>query len=185
MAVFSKPFSIATLSAALSCTGCAGILFDSSRHSDIDRPVPRMADKGFFRERWACTPPDESSARATREDFLRHWGEPKSRQVDGRKETWRYGEDGRWCGIWLIAVVPIPLLMPICDTYDMVEFENGIALRSASRRFHVTGIFATIAPYPGAAILREGAVTEDRPNRPVGSSPEPCAWPIPEGDASR
>lgn len=182
MSHFSNRLPAAALAAAISCSGCAGILFDSSRHSEIDHPVPRTTDQVFSKaERWACQPAGEPSVRATRDDFLKHWGEPQSRIVSGNNETWRYSEaEKRWCGVWLVFVVPIPLLLPICDTYDTVEFKDGIALHSSSRRFHTTGLFATIFPYPIAGILRDGGVTEGHPNRRVGAEPSPCRWPEPE-----
>lgn len=183
MTRFGRLPEMAALAATALCTGCAGLMFDSSRYAEIDNPVPRKSEAFFGptveTERWACSPPAMPNSQATRDDFLSHWGEPQQRSIDGEKEIWRYGETNRWCGVWVFAVLPIPFLLPVCDTFDRIEFVNGVAVRSTSRRFTYTSFGVAIVP-PYVLLTRAGEATEDKPLQGVGvSDPKPCAWPEP------
>jgi len=35
-----------------------------------------------------------------------------------------YDREARWCGLTLWAVVPIPLMLPVCHSYSEVTFSN-------------------------------------------------------------
>lgn len=157
----------------LACSGCVGFIADVSDNQEIRNPVPLRAEKlfGGDADRWACQPPDPSTP-LTRKDFLAAWGEPAEKLVRAGGETWVYAERGRWCGALLLVLVPVPAMLPLCETYDRVEFEGDRAIRSTSRRLAASGagigVFP-VAPVPVPFWIRPGKVTENRPL--VGSVP--------------
>lgn len=158
---------------ALACAGCVGFIADVSDTQEIRNPVPLKAEKlfGGDADRWACQPPDPSEP-LTRQDFLAAWGEPVEKLARPGGETWVYAERGRWCGALLLAIVPIPAMLPLCDTYDRVHFEGERAVRAASRRLAASGAGIGATPYgPFVFSFRPGKVTEKQAR--VATIPEP------------
>ena len=170
------------------CSGCVGIAFDRTKTVSIEKPVPlghrNWLNSGF--ERWACQP-DLKQAYRTKSDFIAKWGEPHSKELSGNKETWIYAESGRWCGLWIgLVVVPVPLLLPVCETYDKIAFENDRAVSATSSRFVVTATGIAIAgaagmpiPIPVPFYIRAGEFTEN--DSSVGTFPSSdkdisCIW---------
>jgi len=164
---------VALLLLATLLSGCVGFVIETPSDKNIENPVPRNS-KQIINDtqynRWACQPTPGSTPSAKKSDYLAIWGEPKKKSVTDKGETWSYGEDGRWCGFWIFAAVaPIPFVLPICETFDHVEFENDIAVRSASRRMVGTGVGVFFYPNPYTLVLpipfvvKPGLVTQSRP----------------------
>lgn len=179
---------------SLACTGCIGVGFDRTTTVSIEKPVPlghpSWPADGF--ERWACQADQEQTYR-TKSDFIESWGEPHSIEVSNDKETWNYQESGRWCGLWLgLLIVPVPLVLPVCETYDKITFENNLAVRSTSRRFveTATGIMLVGPmgiPMPIPFYARAGKVTEKSSSImtfPPSKSDYSCAWKTPQDDST-
>lgn len=156
------------LAAAAGCTGCVGLMIDKPWTREIRNPVPLKAKKLFGGpddlERWACqqggsvfSPPQ------TKDRVLASWGEPKEKVATTKGETWTYAESGRWCGVWILAILPLPVLLPVCETFDHVVFENDLAVSSASRRMDGFAIGAGIFPMPWAAMARPARATDTNP----------------------
>ena len=40
-----------------------------------------------------------------------------------------YNEKTAWCGVTIIAIIPIPLLVPVCSSSTEVVFENSVPIR--------------------------------------------------------
>lgn len=153
--------------AAASCAGCFGFLVDKPYTTDIRNPVPSKASgEGPLyllsrKQRWAC---ERSSERYSKEQFLNAWGQPREKVPTPQGETWIYEDSRRWCGIWVSFIVPVPLLLPICETFDHVEFEGELAVRSKSRRADGYGIgltFYMFAPIP--LMVTPARATEGNP----------------------
>ena len=169
-----RGFLLATL--AMSCAGCVGVGFDWTTTENIEMPIPLRAPLAANNDfdRWACQPSPDSPLR-TKNDFIGTWGEPHSKEVSAEHEIWTYAESGRWCGIWVAYIVPIPMLLPVCKTYDKIIFENNLAVRSSSRRF-VRWAFGfavhprTLIPWP--ILSRAGNATENRPGINLLFKPE-------------
>ncbi|MDH4323348.1 MAG: hypothetical protein OEW90_04330 [Betaproteobacteria bacterium] len=154
---------------ASACAGCVGFAVDIPTTHEIPNPVPLMAKGGGFgtadkQARWACQSDAQASAPLTKNHFLNTWGAPMAKVATAKGETWIYEERNRWCGLWVFVIVPVPVVLPFCDTYDKVSFEGDFAVSSQSRRFRdlVMGIGAH--PYGIVPFMsRPGRVTENRP----------------------
>jgi hypothetical protein len=163
---------------ASTCAGCVGFALDIPTTHEMPNPVPLMAREGAFGTgdklaRWACQSDAETSVPLTKDQFLDRWGAPMEKVVSAKGETWIYAERNRWCGLWVFVVIPVPIELPICDTYDKVAFEGDAAVSSESRRFRdlVMGIGAH--PYGLFPFMsRPGRVTENRPVVPVAPERE-------------
>jgi len=134
---------------------------------DVEKPVPltdqqKGAVSGDF-NRWACESQSTSFTPLSKDHFLSAWGEPKEKIVTVTGETWIYRETGRWCGLWLAVIIPIPFVLPVCETFDYVYFEQDVALRIKSRRIVQSSAGIMLTPYgfvPGYA--RSGKITENK-----------------------
>jgi len=97
-------------------SGCVGLLIDMPSNENIQSPVPRKGSRlfGVTDNRWACQWAPDATPSAKKHDYLGAWGEPTKKSATDKGETWSYGEDWRWCGFWIFAVVPIPFMLPVC-----------------------------------------------------------------------
>ena len=119
------------------CAGCFGFLVDKPYTVDIRNPAPLEASNPVVRvgkNRWACQQTNYPPVLIHKADVLRAWGAPREKAPTPRGETWTYRENWRWCGIWIGLIVPVPVLLPVCETFDHVEFEGDLAVASKSRR---------------------------------------------------
>ena len=170
----------------ISCAGCFGFLVDKPMTTNIQNPVPREAQfiTSGKRDRWACQPARDVPVPLTKDGFLAVWGAPKEKMTTPKGETWIYAEEGRWCGLWIAFFVPVPLLLPVCETFDRVDFEGELAVRSKSRRPQGFGVglnLLNISASPFFAAAWPGEATELGPGfymapggRLVNSSKRPC-----------
>lgn len=149
---------------AIGCSGCIGVAFDRTRAEIIEKPIP-LKPHSSGPDRWACQP-DPAVNYSTKNDFIESWGEPLSKEELNHTETWTYAEDNRWCGFWVAYIVPIPIQLPVCETYDKITFVNDLAVRASSRRFVRSGFGIGLAPSigPVPVFFVEGKVTQDRPS---------------------
>lgn len=166
------------------CSGCAGIMIDRTSSALTERPIPLRAPPEATSDfdRWACQPNDDSR-QATKDDFLIAWGEPLRKEINGNTEVWHYAEGRRWCGVWIAFGLPIPILLPVCETYDEVTFESSLSVRARSKRFVRAGFGFTLVPaYPGflPVLTRAGNADENSPAIamfPPQESDRRCRWP--------
>lgn len=146
----------------ISSAGCVGISIDHTVSESVHSPVPLTVPKILFsdhqeRDRWACEAAYGTKEPLTKKEFISAWGEPREKQLTSKGEIWIYSETDRWCGLFVYVIVPIPLILPVCETYDKVYFENGVAVSSESHRF--VGYAFYLSP-PGPAFARPGRVNE-------------------------
>lgn len=65
----------------------------------------------------------------SKNDFILYRGHPdKIIILSENMETWTYNEKV-WCGYAPIFFVAAPLVLPVCDGYNRITFENGTAVR--------------------------------------------------------
>lgn len=172
---------------AIACTGCVGVMFDGTKAETIEMPLP-LKYTGWGpedTERWACQP-DPERALQTKSDFLASWGEPQSKEVSAEEETWIYAESGRWCGIWIAFIVPLPAMLPVCETYDKITFKNDLAVRANSRRFVRSAIgIVGAAASPVPVFTRPGGATDNYPSiNPFHKSNHSCEFARQQEEAS-
>ena len=72
-------------------------------------------------------------------DFLEEWGKPNIiNSTTENTEIWVY-ERRLWCGFGpVIFLVPIPLLLPVCDGFERIEFQGNDAKNLHIRRLGVS-----------------------------------------------
>ena len=142
--------------------GCVGVALTTPTEVQIKNPSPYQAGWWLSQQhRWTC----ELPAPLTKSEFAANWGEPKNKSVADGADTWLYEEAGRWCGAWVWVIVPVPLLMPVCSTYDRVEFKDDRAVLVRSRRLDVVGAGISLfpAPLPAPFWLRHAKPEENEP----------------------
>lgn len=168
---------------AATCSGCVGVIVEVPETEAIWQPVPLRAERffGSAADRWACQQAPGRHAPLTKKEFLAAWGEPREKRANPLGETWIYAESGRWCGLVVFVLLPIPALLPVCETYDHVEFEGEQAMRSTSHRLIASGGGVAAAPPGGGAFsFRSGKVTENRSWIRRSGPPEQLACALPQ-----
>lgn len=169
--VFGNLFILPFIS--LVCAGCLGYSLDTPVTVEVRKPIPltgeEYGDNWGSPNRWACESQSAAYSPLSKADFLEAWGEPEERIISADGETWIYEESGRWCGLWLGAIIPVPLVLPACETFDYVYFEGEIAVSTHSRRFtrSTAGVILFLPQtgfIPVPVSVRPGKVTENRAN---------------------
>lgn len=56
---------------------------------------------------------------------LTYFGIESAKNNHPENGTQIYNEQNEWCGLTIWAVIPIPLLLPVCKSYEQVTFSNG------------------------------------------------------------
>lgn len=171
-----RPLLLAALATA--SAGCVGFSVEIPSTQEIQNPVPLKVKEGAIGGgdalvRWACQSESGPSVPLTKNHFLNVWGAPAEKVATARGETWIYAESNRWCGLWVFVILPVPVVLPVCDTFDKVSFEGDAAVSSVSRRFR--GLLLGIGAHPYGLfpfMARPGRVTENKPQVHVGPGQE-------------
>ena len=100
------------------CVGVVALYPDSTTYRAPFAPSTSYTDSGGKLR---------STKISTQEAFLREWGEPSHKEVDGENELWTYYCGKEWCGVVLGLVIPIPLVLPVCSAEDRIVFQRGTA----------------------------------------------------------
>ncbi len=98
------------------------------------------AQRGFhiFRTTESARPPWP-----TRQEFLDTWGRPDRIEYSSEDtEIWIYDRT-LWCGVIPIYMLPAPLVFPVCDGFERVEFRGDRARVLHVRKTSVLGIGET------------------------------------------
>jgi hypothetical protein len=67
--------------------------------------------------------------KSTKEEFLKEWGTPDEiTHTSETIEVWTYKRI-LWCGLAL----PLPLVLPVCNGFDIITFENDVAINLHTR----------------------------------------------------
>jgi hypothetical protein len=110
---------------ALTLYGC-GLVIRSPEECYGETPYTAVHD--YFWDRKAPRP-----KASTKEEFLKDWGKPDEIITDSEnKETWVYKRK-LWCGIMPIIILPIPLILPVCDGFDRIDFTDNVATNLHTR----------------------------------------------------
>jgi hypothetical protein len=68
-----------------------------------------------------------TSKASTKEEFLQERGKPdKIIFSSNNEETWVYTRKV-WCGVIPVLILPIPLVLPVCDGFDRINFKDNVA----------------------------------------------------------
>jgi hypothetical protein len=129
-------------------SGCAGLVL--SYPVECKNELPSTSARNVL-----LWDPKNPPQRSTKEEFLKEWGKPTkilstSENKDTRaayetcvspsenRETWVY-ERHLWCGIIPVFILPVPLVLPVCDGFDRIEFQGSEAKNLHIRRIRFDG----------------------------------------------
>ncbi|MSN26483.1 MAG: hypothetical protein GJV46_11530 [Geobacter sp.] len=90
---------------------------------------------------WKSKPIDNST-RFTINDVRAEWGEPLKVENLGEKTVLHYSDGLRWKGVVLIALLPIPLAVPVGSKTVQFEFTNGMLDRWKINGTHIIFSYA-------------------------------------------
>jgi hypothetical protein len=127
--------------AAITQSGCIGLIVASTADCKNETPITRIHDI------FLINPPAKGSTKA---EFLKDWGKPDEIiSTSENEETWIYNRK-LWCGVIPVVLLPVPLILPVCDGFDRIEFQ-GNETKSLHTRHTVLGGLV-IGAGPGAAV---------------------------------
>jgi hypothetical protein len=76
---------------------------------------------------------EQPPKRSSKEEFIKDWGQPDEIIFASENtETWLYNKK-LWCGVMPVLILPIPLILPVCDGFDRIEFKDNEAVSLHTR----------------------------------------------------
>ena len=90
------------------------------------------------------THPYNKVTKVIKEEFLKDWGTPDEIiSTSENKETWIYNRK-LWCGVIPIVVLPVPLVLPVCNGFDRIEFHGNEAKNLHTRHVVPKGFLVVL-----------------------------------------
>lgn len=124
---------------AISQSGCIGLIVNTPGECKIETPFTGIHD--IFWDKG--TVPKTS----TKADFLKEWGKPDEiNSTSENEETWIYKRK-IWCGVMPVLILPVPLILPVCDGFDRIKFKDNKATRLHTRSIVWGGGIALLTPF--------------------------------------
>jgi hypothetical protein len=113
-------------------SGCAGLIVNTT--AECKNEIPFIGVHDIFNTKPA---PQRGSIKA---EFLKDWGNPDEIiSTSENEETWIYNRK-LWCGVMPVFLLPVPLLLPVCDGFDRIEFHGNEATNLHSRHIVSSGV---------------------------------------------
>jgi len=123
---------------ALTQSGCIGLIVNATAECKNETPFIGVHDIFIW------TPPisEEASPKgSTKAEFLKDWGEPDEIISTSENEgTWIYNRK-LWCGVIPVFLLPVPLILPVCDGFDRIEFHGNEAKNLHPRHIVESGFY--------------------------------------------
>lgn len=138
---------ICALFMILSLSGCLGLVFATPSECKNETPLTDINDIFFsqpsFQDNFSRVFRNKPSAPpkvSTKAEFLRDWGKPNEIiSTSDNEEIWIYKND-LWCGVIPVVILPVPLILPVCDGFNHVVFQDNKAKRLHTKRITLDGI---------------------------------------------
>ena len=144
--------------AAITQSGCVGLIVNTP--AECTNAIPFTGVHDIFI--WTKPSPKKVTTKA---EFLKDWGEPDEIiSTSENEEAWIYNRKLS-CGVTPVFLLPVPLILPVCDGFDRIEFQGKEAKRLHTRHIAMAGF--VIMAGPGAA---------------TGGSDPACRFPLPPND---
>jgi len=125
------------------CSGCVGVSVTGDRSAEVKNPNISK-NKGYIGH-----DPLDSHNRVTETELLKYWGHPDIVKYNdrGQKQLLYSRDEFRWNGITLMAIVPIPLIVPVGHDYLLFTVDKGnISSAYMKNNSGESGFYCWIAP---------------------------------------
>ena len=118
---------------AITQAGCIGLIVNTSEECKDAIPFTGVHDIFV----WTKPSPENVTTKA---EFLKDWGKPDEIiSTSENEDTWIYKKK-LWCGVVPVFLLPVPLLLPMCDGFDRIEFQGNEAKRLHTRHIGMAGL---------------------------------------------
>ena len=118
---------------ALTQTGCFGLIVMTPQDCD------RSGD--------SISLPGTSKTPSTKEDVREFFGESDEIiTISESKEAWIYKKD-IWCGVIPVFILPMPIIFPLCNGFDRIDFRGNEAMSLHSKKEYGIGFSFGLTPY--------------------------------------
>jgi len=118
--------------AAITQSGCVGLIVNTPE--ECKNAIPFTGVHDIFV--WTKPSPQKVTTKA---EFVKDWGKPDEIiSASENEDTWIYKRK-LWCGVMPVFLLPVPLLLPMCDGFDRIEFQGDEAKRLHTRHIGMAG----------------------------------------------
>ena len=131
----------ALISALLS--GCGAMVVYPSENTNGNPTTGHTATREFWIHSTKKFLPE---GKQDKSGFMADWGSPDEIvKTNESGEEWVY-QKKLWCGVVpVVYFLPVPLVLPVCNGFDRVEFEGDRAIFLKSRRSKMAGCVFPLA----------------------------------------
>ena len=117
---------------AITQSGCIGLMVNIP--AECKNETPRVDIHDFNWSELEQRVPDKES-------FLNYWGKPdETISTSENEETWIYNRK-LWCGVIPAFFLAVPLILPVCDGFDRLEFHGYEAKNLHTKHIVMDGFF--------------------------------------------
>ena len=122
---------------AITQSGCFGLIVNTT--AECKNETPYTGVHNIF---WTTAQSKEASPKgSTKAEFLNDWGKPDEIiSTSENEETWIYNRK-LWCGVIPVLLLPVPLILPVCDGFDRIEFHGNEAKNLHTRHIVESGFY--------------------------------------------
>jgi len=89
-----------------------------------------------------------------KQDVLEKWGPPYAKDMEGQIEVWKYHRELAFSGLFLVVIVPIPLLPPVGHRDTILHFADDKLVEVIREYGGGTGFGCLFLPTGGAPCRR-------------------------------
>ena len=116
-------------------SGCIGLIVNTP--AECKNAIPFTGVHDIFV--WTKPAPKKVTTKA---EFLKDWGNPDEIiSTSENEETWIYKRK-LWCGVIpILMILPVPLILPVCDGFDRIEFHGNEAKNLHTRHIVSSGFY--------------------------------------------
>ena len=117
--------------ATITQSGCIGLMVNTT--AECKNESPRIDIHDFNWSKLDQRVP-------TKELFLNYWGKPDEIiSTSENEETWIYNRK-LWCGVMPAFFLLVPLILPVCDGFDRLEFHGTEAKNLHTKHIVMSGL---------------------------------------------
>jgi len=107
-------------------SGCAGVIVSSPSTTNYKNPTLSHYLENTDSDHTRTVEHSDEAVSYDMNQVKKYWGEPSNSKHNSEYDIWLYKHPNEWCGVVPFLVIPIPLVLPVCEHSYEVKFKNNL-----------------------------------------------------------